>query len=170
MDGNECKTKENIHNNKRKLKITWEKKLPTTYIAWQLWHARYFGPSKGSMVVWRIKAISSFLFVKRCRNGFRYKHVVWFRATTSTNFAYSLTLGRTCKLSPPPWYKREGGGVTLRYFEKFLPWIDSMLCHLQDDFNIMGYLCKWRCWGPVTSSNTADALIHRCVASQLLLA
>ena len=31
MDGNECKTKENIHNNKRKLKITWEKKLPTTY-------------------------------------------------------------------------------------------------------------------------------------------
>ena len=25
MDGNECKTKENIHNNKRKLKITLEK-------------------------------------------------------------------------------------------------------------------------------------------------
>ena len=25
MDGNECKTKENTHNNKRKLKITWEK-------------------------------------------------------------------------------------------------------------------------------------------------
>ena len=30
MDGNKCKTKENIHNNNRKLKITWEKKLPTT--------------------------------------------------------------------------------------------------------------------------------------------
>ena len=25
MDANVCKTKENIHNNKRKLKITWEK-------------------------------------------------------------------------------------------------------------------------------------------------
>ena len=25
MDGNECKAKENTHNNKRKLKITWEK-------------------------------------------------------------------------------------------------------------------------------------------------
>ena len=27
MDGNECKTKENIHNNKRKLKITRGKKI-----------------------------------------------------------------------------------------------------------------------------------------------
>ena len=27
MGGNQCKTKENIHNNKRKLKITWEKKI-----------------------------------------------------------------------------------------------------------------------------------------------
>ena len=26
MDGNQCKTKENIHNNERKLKITWGKK------------------------------------------------------------------------------------------------------------------------------------------------
>ena len=31
MDGNECKTKENIHNNKRKLKITWEKITYNTY-------------------------------------------------------------------------------------------------------------------------------------------
>ena len=33
--------------------------------------------------------------------------------------------------------------VTLRYFENFLPLIDSLLCPLQDDINIMGYLCKW---------------------------
>ena len=32
MDANECKTKKNIHNNKRKQKITREKKLPTTLI------------------------------------------------------------------------------------------------------------------------------------------
>ena len=38
---------------------------------------------------------------------------------------------------PPPWYKG-GGGVTLRYFEKLLPLIDSVLCRLQDDVNIMG--------------------------------
>ena len=31
MDGNECKTKENIHNNKRKLKITWEKNTYNMY-------------------------------------------------------------------------------------------------------------------------------------------
>ena len=32
--------------------------------------------------------------------------------------------------------------VTLWYFEKFLPLIDSVLCRLQDDVNIMGYICK----------------------------
>ena len=32
--------------------------------------------------------------------------------------------------------------VTLRYFEKFLSLIDSVLCRLQDDVNIMGYICK----------------------------
>ena len=50
------------------------------------------------------------------------------------------------QLTPPPWYKVRGGGgwnppsvfVTLRYFEKFLPLIDSVLCRLQDDVNIMG--------------------------------
>ena len=33
MDGNECKAKKNIHNNKRKLKITCgvRKKIPITY-------------------------------------------------------------------------------------------------------------------------------------------
>ena len=33
---------------------------------------------------------------------------------------------------------------------------DSVLCRLQNDVNIMGYISKWRCWGPVTSSNIAD--------------
>ena len=28
----------------------------------------------------------------------------------------------------------------VRYFEKLLPLIDSMLCRLQDDVNIMGYI------------------------------
>ena len=32
--------------------------------------------------------------------------------------------------------------VTLRYFEKILPLIDSVFCPLQDDINIMGYICK----------------------------
>ena len=76
-----------------------------------------------------------------------------------------LTLGRTCKLIPPPWYKGRGVVgipppprvfVTLRYFEKFLPLIDSVLCRLQDDINIMGYIHKWSCWRPVTSSNMGD--------------
>ena len=31
--------------------------------------------------------------------------------------------------------------VTLRYFEKLLP-LNSVLCRLQDDVNIMGYICK----------------------------
>ena len=37
MDGNECKTKENVHDNKRKLKITWEKK----YYNIDIWASLY---------------------------------------------------------------------------------------------------------------------------------
>ena len=51
-----------------------------------------------------------------------------------------LTLGRTHKLIPPPWYKGEGGVGTpppwvfvgLRYFEKVIPAIDILLCRLHD--------------------------------------
>ena len=42
--------------------------------------------------------------------------------------------------TPPPPPPRVF--VTLQYFEKFLLLIDSMLCSLQDDVNIMGYICK----------------------------
>lgn len=59
----------------------------------------------------------------------------------------------TCVLVPPPYYK--GVGLTspplsptiLPYFERFLPFTDSLLCRLQDDGNIIGYICKWCCWG-----------------------
>lgn len=42
--------------------------------------------------------------------------------------------------NPPPPTRRFF--VTLRSFEKFLPLMDSLLCRLQDDFNIMEYVCK----------------------------
>ena len=38
MDGNEYKTKENIHNNKGKLKINWDKKLNTTHTKCKYWY------------------------------------------------------------------------------------------------------------------------------------
>ena len=45
----------------------------------------------------------------------------------------------------------EGGGepwtLTLRYFEKFLTYIDSLSCRLQDDVEIMRYICKCHCRG-----------------------
>ena len=58
---------------------------------------------------------------------------------------------RTCMQTHTP------RGWLEKWFEKFLTLIDSMLCRLQDDVNIMGYICKW-CWGPVTSSNMAHFL------------
>ena len=57
-----------------------------------------------------------------------------------------LTLGRTRKLIHQPWYK--GGGLNpptappsldfLRHFENIWPLIDSLLCALEDNVNIMG--------------------------------
>ena len=67
--------------------------------------------------------------------------------------------------TPPPQKKVF---VTLRYFEKFLPLIDSVLRHLQDDVKIMGYICKWRCWGTVTSSNMADLMSQNSESKTLL--
>ena len=43
---------------------------------------------------------------------------------------------------------------SFRYFEKFLPLIDSVLCRLQDDVNIMGYVRRY--WGPVASHNMVE--------------
>ena len=47
--------------------------------------------------------------------------------------------------------------VTLQHFEKSLPLIDSFLCRLHDAVNIIGYICKLRCWDSVTSSDMADS-------------
>ena len=59
-----------------------------------------------------------------------------------------LTLGRTRKLIPPPWYKEVGGGycnpspgffAVLQYFGINLTLIDSLSFNLQDKVNIVGY-------------------------------
>ena len=54
-------------------------------------------------------------------------------------------------------HKGGEGGVTLQHFEKSLPLIDSFLCRLQDAVNIIGYICKLRCWDSVTSSDMAES-------------
>ena len=54
----------------------------------------------------------------------------------------------------PPWVF-----VGLRYFEKVIPAINSLLCRLHDLVNIMGYICKLHRWGPRMSSNMADFLL-----------
>ena len=51
--------------------------------------------------------------------------------------------------------------LSLRYFESLL-FIDSLLCLLKDNVNIM----HMRCYGPVTSSNRADLLLRSHQTSQ----
>ena len=41
----------------------------------------------------------------------------------------------------------EPGTFNLRYFEKFSLFIDSLLVRLQNDVEIMGYICKCSFWG-----------------------
>ena len=48
---------------------------------------------------------------------------------------------------------------SLRYFDTFLPLVDSFLCCIQDDVSSMGYLCKWLL-GSVTSSSMADIFLY----------
>ena len=71
-----------------------------------------------------------------------------------------LTLGRTWKFIPPPWYK--GGGWTpprvfdmLQYFETILPSEESLWSSLQDEVYFMG---GGTAGGPVTSSTMVAML------------
>ena len=58
---------------------------------------------------------------------------------------YNLTIRRTCKFIPPPWYKR-GGWCSpplgffdmLQYFEMILPSVESLWSSLQDEVYCMG--------------------------------
>ena len=61
-----------------------------------------------------------------------------------------LTLGRTRKFIPPPWYKGDGwkiGFDMLQYFETVLPAVGRGKSY--------GW---WRCWGPVTSPTMVTIL------------
>ena len=42
------------------------------------------------------------------------------------------------------------------FFKQFPLLINNLLCRLQDNVNIMAWICQWDCWGPVLSSNMAD--------------
>ena len=69
-----------------------------------------------------------------------------------------LTLGRICKLIPPPWNK--GGGWTpphllVQYFETILPAEESLCSSLQDEVYFMG---GGTAGGPVTSSTMVAIL------------
>ena len=64
---------------------------------------------------------------------------------SQSSYQFFLTLGRTRKRIPPPWYK---GGLLepppwvfamLQYFGNILHLIDSPRCALQDKVNIMGW-------------------------------
>ena len=71
-----------------------------------------------------------------------------------------LTLGRTCKFIPPPWYKRgAGGGGGGGWNPPRSFWYVAVF---RNDFTLSGkpliFLARWgifygwwRCWGPVTS-------------------
>jgi len=78
------------------------------------------------------------------------------KLSTSSNMCVTqtLTLGRTRKFIPPPWYRKGGGrggagwnrlmeplpGVfdTLQYFETILPLVESLWSSYQDDVYFMG--------------------------------
>ena len=72
-----------------------------------------------------------------------------------------LTFGRTCKVTPSPWYEGEGGDGTpwdfdmLHYFKNILPLVKSLRCALQDEVYIMGCRAAGR---PVVSPKMAAIL------------
>ena len=72
-----------------------------------------------------------------------------------------LTLGRTRKVVPPPWYK--GGGLMeplprvfdmLQYFETILPSLESLWYSLQDEVYFMGGGAAWGLWRHQTWSSS----------------
>ena len=95
--------------------------------------------------------------------------LITFNFSSVYTYHVPLTLGRTSKLIPPPWYRARGVGgggrrvdgtplwvfVMLQYFEKFSPLVESLRCTLQDEVYIMG--CG-AAGGPITSSNVAAIL------------
>ena len=80
-------------------------------------------------------------------------------------WAVALTLGRTCKFIPPPWY--EGWRWIdppppprvfdmLQYFETILPSVESLWSFLQDKGRIL--YRWWRCWGACDVTNNGRRL------------
>ena len=69
----------------------------------------------------------------------------------------TLTVGRTRKFMPPPWYKEGGGGLMeplpgvfdmLQYFETILSLVESLWSSWQDGAYFMGGGVAGRLWCP----------------------
>ena len=88
---------------------------------------------------------AQFYFFSCCKEIWNMKYNYYY--CKFTTWSTSLTLGRTCKFIPPPWFQggREGGGWNpplvfdmFQYFETILPAVESLWSSLKDEVHFIG--------------------------------